>query len=463
MINHFNFKQFNETTKLMTNDSGRYAFVENGLFENIVRGHMVPEETKKSLEEAHFIYSGSREEFIEKYSNEMRCSKSYLFHATSLHIFVVTNICNYNCVYCQAQHNNQAGKGKMSRETATKAVDIALQSPAQYLTFEFQGGEPFINFEIIKYIVEYAEERKGPKNIRYTVVSNLSMLTDEIQDFLSKYNVGLSTSLDGSCELQNKNRPSIDGTDSYAVINEKLPRLKAANINVGEIQTTTRYSLEAYKEIVDEYIKNEFDTVFIRPLTRLGKASEAWNSIGYSPEEFVEFYGNVLDYIVEKNKEGTYIAEGHAVIFLNKILKASPEDYMDLRSPCGGVVGQMAYYYDGNVYTCDEGRMLSEMGNDAFLLGNVYNTDYESIVNSDSCKAILGSSCLECIPECCDCVYSPYCGVCPVVNLALNGDIFPRTPNNDRCRIYKGILDKIFEYLYRNDDKEIEILKSWIY
>ena len=436
----------------MTNDSGRYAFVENGLFENIVRGHMVPEETKKSLEEAHFIYSGSREEFIEKYSNEMRCSKSYLFHATSLHIFVVTNICNYNCVYCQAQHNNQAGKGKMSRETATKAVDIALQSPAQYLTFEFQGGEPFINFEIIKYIVEYAEERKGPKNIRYTVVSNLSMLTDEIQDFLSKYNVGLSTSLDGSCELQNKNRPSIDGTDSYAVINEKLPRLKAANINVG-----------AYKEIVDEYIKNEFDTVFIRPLTRLGKASEAWNSIGYSPEEFVEFYGNVLDYIVEKNKEGTYIAEGHAVIFLNKILKASPEDYMDLRSPCGGVVGQMAYYYDGNVYTCDEGRMLSEMGNDAFLLGNVYNTDYESIVNSDICKAILGSSCLECIPECCDCVYSPYCGVCPVVNLALNGDIFPRTPNNDRCRIYKGILDKIFEYLYRNDDKEIEILKSWIY
>ena len=120
MINHFNFKQFNETTKLMTNDGGRYAFVENGLFENIVRGHMVPEETKKSLEEAHFIDSGSREEFIEKYSNEMRCSKSYLFHATSLHIFVVTNICNYNCVYCQAQHNNQAGKGKMSRETANK-------------------------------------------------------------------------------------------------------------------------------------------------------------------------------------------------------------------------------------------------------------------------------------------------------------------------------------------------------
>ena len=136
---------------------------------------------------------------------------------------------------------------------------------------------------------------------------------------------------------------------------------------------------------------------------------------------------------------------------------------MELRSPCGAGIGQLAYYADGNVFTCDEGRMLSEMGNDAFLLGNVYNTDYESIVTSDSCKAILGSSCLECIPECCDCVYSPYCGVCPVVNLALNGDIFPRTPNNDRCRIYKGILDKIFEYLYRNDDKEIEILKSWIY
>lgn len=462
MINYFNFKQFNSRTKLITNESGDYAFISNDEFDSLLKGDQISENTEKQLEEKSFIYNGSRERFIEKISNDIRCSKSYLFHSTSLHIFVVTNICNYNCVYCQAQHDNQSSQGKMSKEVARKAVDLALQSPSQYLTFEFQGGEPFINFDVIKYIVEYTETQKKQKKVRYTVVSNLSLLSEEIVEFLTRYSISISTSLDGDSELQNKNRPSFSGLDTYAVINEKIPVLRKAGINLGAIQTTTRYSLDKYRKIVDEYIKKGFDTLFIRPLTRLGKASESWPIIGYNPEEFVNFYSKAFDYIIEKNKSGVFISEGHAVIFLHKILYASPEDYMDLRSPCGGVIGQLAYYYDGNVYTCDEGRMLSEMGNDAFLIGNVYNSDYESIINSDTCKAVLGSSCLECIPECCDCVYHPYCGVCPVVNFAIEGDVFPRTPNSDRCRVYKGILDKLFSYLYMNDKEEMDILRSWL-
>ena len=160
MINYFSFKQFNSQTKLITNESGNYAFVGNDEFDSLVKGDQISAETEKRLENKTFLYNGSRESFIEKVSKEIRCSKSYLFHSTSLHIFVVTNICNYNCVYCQAQHDNQACKDKMSKEIDRKAVDLALQSPSQYLTFEFQGGEPFINFDVIKYIVEYTETQK---------------------------------------------------------------------------------------------------------------------------------------------------------------------------------------------------------------------------------------------------------------------------------------------------------------
>lgn len=62
--------------------------------------------------------------------------------------------------------------------------------------------------------------------------------------------------------------------------------------------------------------------------------------------------------------------------------------------------------------------------------------------------------------SCCDCVYHPYCGVCPVINLALENNIYERRPNNYRCRIYKGILDTLFELI---EDKEVEaIFTSWI-
>lgn len=121
----------------------------------------------------------------------------------------------------------------------------------------------------------------------------------------------------------------------------------------------------------------------------------------------------------------------------------------------------MAYYANGDVFTCDEGRMLYEMGDDSFRLGNVYQHDYTALVHSTACRAVCLASITESIPSCCDCVYQPYCGVCPVVNLALYRDILPKTSNHYRCGIYQGILDTLFKLLQTCDDKTLKIIESW--
>ena len=214
------------------------------------------------------------------------------------------------------------------------------------------------------------------------------------------------------------------------------------------------------KEIVQEYVKDGLTSVFIRPLTPLGYANEHWDEIGYTTDDFLKFYRKALHEIIECNKKGIYISEGHATIFLQKIIGHFSGNYMELRSPCGASTGQIAYYYDGNVYTCDEGRMLAEMGNPFFKLGNVYTDNYNTLMESRVCSAICQASVLEGLASCSDCVYQPYCGVCPVINLALDNNIYERQPNNYRCRIYKGILDTLFELL---KDKEIEeIFQSWV-
>jgi len=346
-------------------------------------------------------------------------------------------------------------------ETAERAVDIALQSPERMLNFEFQGGEPLMNFPVMKHIVEYAEAHKGIHEITYSVVTNLTLLTDELMDYFKENDIRVSTSLDGPDHVHNANRSNRAGQGSYETVIAAIQRLKDRKIPVGAIQTTTRASLSHPEEIVDTYKNLGFNSIFIRPLTKLGTAIPHWEKIGYTAEEFVQFYRRCLEYILKLNQAGIPMSEGHAAIFLSKILRGNAQNYMELRSPCGAAVGQVAYYFNGDVYTCDEGRMLAEMGDTAFRLGNVYTHSYDQMMASPVCKTVCLSSTLECLPECAECVYQGYCGTCPALNYASAHNVFKRDARGYRCMIYRGMLDTIFEILYRNDPKELCIIENW--
>lgn len=458
-LNYFNFKE-NKNNYLITNDIGKYNFLSKQDFKNLIQRKELTPELKHELIENGFIYEGNEEIFASNQAMKLRRAKEYLLVPTTLHIFVVSKNCNFNCIYCQAGNLNQKENYNMSKETAKKAVEIAMESPSRYLTFEFQGGEPLMNFETIKYIIEYSKSISNGKYIEYNLVSNLTLLTDEMIEFFIDNKVTICTSIDGNRELQNKNRP-YKNADSYQETINKIKKLKERQIIVNAIETTTKYSLSKYKEIVDEYIELGLESIFIRPLTKLGKADNNWKNVGYKAEEFLEFYKKALDYIIEKNKQGIFLSEGHSNIFLRKILLNQPVNYMELRSPCGGAIGQLAYYYDGNIYTCDEGRMLSEMGDDSFKLGNVYENTYKELMQCDCTKAMCVSSCIECLPYCSTCAYMPYCGTCPVINLAQDDNIFPQNPQEYRCKIYGGILDILFNYIEKEPDV-VEIFKRWI-
>lgn len=459
-LNYFNFKQFGDSI-LLTNDFGKYVFVSKDDFQKILLKQIERDsDLYKLLIDRKIIYDESDLEYssINKYL--LREIKGHVNTATSLHIFVVTTVCNMGCVYCQANNGTECSHLIMDKEIAEKAVDIALQSPEQSLCFEFQGGEPLVNFEMIKHIVEYAEIHKEKHDIAYTVVTNLTLLNDEMLEFFVSHNFGISTSLDGNELVHNNNRPYADGKETFLKVLNSVDRVRKAGLQVGAIETTTRYSLDYPKEIVHAYIDNGFESIFIRPLTPLGKAAKYWNEIGYTAEKFLEFYRQALDELIEINKKGSFIKEDHAAILLKRI-KGDFMNYMELRSPCGAGVGQLAYYADGNIFTCDEGRMLHEMGQSTFKLGNVYKNTYKDLINNNVCKTVCVSSILESLPTCCDCVYQPYCGTCPVVNYALEGDVIEKQPRGYKCRIYSGILDYLFFRFYENDNETMRILSSW--
>lgn len=459
-LNYFNFKNFGNKV-LMTNDFGKYVFVEKKDFLKILSLNIDRDSLLYStLIEKEMIFDGSELEYSLSGKYALRTIKGHVNTATSLHIFVVTTKCNMSCVYCQANNGKECPHLMMDREMAQKAVDIALQSPEQYLSFEFQGGEPLINFEMIKFIVEYAQSHKENHEISYTIVTNLTLLNDEMLDFFVQHNFAISTSIDGNELVHNYNRPFANGEGTFQKVMESVRKIRKAGLHVGAIETTTKYSLAFPKEIVRAYVELGFDSIFIRPLTPLGKAAKSWNEIGYSWQEFIDFYAQAFEELIEINKNGWFIKEDHASILLKRI-RGDFMNYMELRSPCGAGVGQLAYYADGNIFTCDEGRMLHEMGDSSFQLGNVYENTYTELIKNGVCRTVCASSVLESIPSCCDCVYQPYCGTCPVVNYALYKDVIEKEPRGYKCRIYSGILDYLFLKFYENDPETIGILNTW--
>lgn len=462
MLNYFNFKPVENGQVLVTNDFGRYLFLSRDEFRCLLTGDFsAAEELKEKLEKNLFLIKPV-DLFSHETANDLRNMKQYVFGATALHIFVLTTACNLQCVYCQAQDQSNKPVRMMRPEVARAAVDVALQSPVPKLTFEFQGGEPLLNFPVMYEIIEYTRAHCGTKAVSFTLVSNLSLLTPEILDKLLEYGVSICTSLDGPAVLHDKNRVAIQGASSYAMMERGAQLLRSRNYPFSAIQTTTRYSLAYAKEIVREYRKMGAPGIFLRPLTPLGFAKKQWTEIGYTAEEWLAFYQEAFSEILQINRQGIRFPEQHAVYFLKKILHGFSENYMELRSPCGASLGQLAYYADGNVYTCDEARMVAEAGDPAFRLGNVFDDSYQDLMESGTCRAVCAASVLESTPGCCDCVYQPYCGICPVVNYAMEGDIFPRTAQNYRCQIYGGMLDFLFHLLHENHADTIGILKSWV-
>lgn len=463
-IGYFNWTERNGQI-LLTNDIGKYCFLTRKEFSDFIEGKLVSSSnTFDILKKTAFLYQ-DQEQYISEFKNNMTDMKQCLLRATQLLILVLTNSCNQRCLYCQA---GELQTSKTSIDICKKAIDIAVQAPVSHMTIEFQGGEPTLNPEALYFTVPYARQlfSEHGKHVDFAIVTNLTNIDPVLLRWLIDQDVHISTSLDGNRIVHEYNRPLANHVSSYDAWRVGVELYKRLSEECGKkpvisaIQTTTRKSLNFSKEIIDEYLSNGINRLYIRPLTPLGCAQKRWDIIGYAPEEYVKFYCDVIDDILERCKNGHYVIEATASIYLTRILNGESVAHTEFSSPCGAAVGQIAVNYDGNVYTCDEGRMLANMGDQIFRLGSVDNT-YQELLQSPVAHAVCTASCLEALPKCCDCVYSPYCSVCPVITYGLEGDLVSRDDHAYKCVISKGILEHLFEILQRNDAEEMAILKQW--
>lgn len=446
------FTQLEGDDYVATNIAGEFAVLSRGDLERFAAGQL-PSDTPlySELKSKHFLLDNDSEVPIDLLALKLRTKLAPLANFTGLHMFVATLRCEHSCPYCQVSRaNDDKTEFDMSVETASRALDLVFRSPNPALKIEFQGGEPLLNFPIIRYVVEEAERRNlaEKRDLAFVIATNLAVIDDEILGFCRQHEILISTSLDGPRDLHNKNRPR-PGKDSYERTIEGIRRSRSAlgRDRVGALMTTTAGSLGRVREIIDEYIRQDFDGIFLRPLSPYGFALKTKSYVSYDPSSWLDFYFEGLDYIIELNLSGFWFIEHYAAVILRKMLTPFQPGYVDLISPSGIGIGAVSYNYDGDVYASDESRMLAEMGDKTFCIGNVHRDSFEEIFLSDKLLEPLEASFAGSAPMCSWCAFEPYCGADPVFHHATQSDFVGKKPLSAYCNrnmaIFRGLITRM--------------------
>lgn len=408
---------------LITLDDGNFLFINQSIFKQIKRGKIIDEKTYNDLLLKGILITPQN---ISKVISQTKNKYSFLTHGTSLHIVIPTFRCNQGCSYCFASPkaiDDIENGNDLDEKTSKKIIEFILNSPSKSITIEFTGGEAMANYEQIKVMALHAKQlnKTKQKKLTLTIITNLTMVNDEMIDWLIDHDISICTSLDGPEHVHDKNRyiqinsGKQIGTHKIVTtwinkINEKYKQ-RGLNEQIGSLPTITKYSLPYYKEILDEHFKYNLDTVDIRTLTSVGKANEE-DDITYSTKEFTQFYVNCINYIEElEKKSGKKYFERLKELYHTKIIKNMPGYHADFESPCGATTGQITYHSDGKIYTCHEG-----LGREEFQVGDVFKDKWEDLFQKPQTQKAILNSMIEQNVKCDRCAYKPYCGTCMVEN-----------------------------------------------
>ena len=461
----FNFERTGTSEYLVSNMVGDFIRLTENEINQLVDLQLQPGDgLYERAYAAHLITGPNQTAQRQLLALRLRSRMAFLRHVTPLHIFVVTLRCEHSCPYCQvSRQSTDRSRFDMSDEVAERALDIAFESYSARIKIEFQGGEPLLNFPLIKKIVSDAKARAATtkKSVDFVIASNLALLSDEILEFCKSNEILLSTSLDGPADLHNKNRPR-PGGDSYELAVAGIRRAKEilGPDRVGALMTTTEASLERVDDIIDEYLQQGLDGIFLRPLSPFGFAVKTKQYHRYDVERWLRFYEKGLRRVLEVNRAGTPFREFYAALILTRMLTDKPIGYVDLRSPAGIGIGALVYNYDGGVFASDEGRMLAETGDETFRLGHVNEDNYKTLILSDRLIEAISSSLTQCAPECSTCAFESHCGADPVYHHATQGDTLGIKPLSAFCARQKGIMTLLLDIL-ENSPEDAAILRRW--
>ncbi len=301
------------------------------------------------------------EDVYEEYLTDFKKRKTVV-KAMCLHI---AHDCNLACRYCFAEEGEYHGRrALMSFEVGKKALDFLIANSGSRVNLEvdFFGGEPLMNWDVVKRLVEYgrSKEQEFNKKFRFTLTTNGVLLNDDIMEFANKEMSNVVLSLDGRKEINDKMRPFRNGAGSYELIVPKFQKLAESRkqTNYYIRGTFTRNNLDFSNDVI-HFADLGFKQMSIEPV--VGSDDEPYAIKEEDLPQIMEEYDKLAKEFIKRKKEGRGFNFFHFMIDLEQ----GPCVAKRL-SGCGSGTEYLAVTPWGDFYPCHQ-----FVGDEKFLMGNV--------------------------------------------------------------------------------------------
>jgi uncharacterized protein len=371
-------------------------------------------------------------------------------HAVSSIALFVAQECNMACVYCYGQGGEYADKGMMNAETAFKAVDWLMKNSGdiESVNISFFGGEPMMNFPLIKKVVKYAKQaaQKQGKKITFGMTTNASLLSDQRIAYLKEENIHPLISFDGSAEIQNRQRPFTNGKGSYDKTYANIQKLQKVFPIV--MARATQYGDTDPAEIRAGLEQAGFKSFMIEKASRVildNPLAEGEQPSEQADERTIAMEKSLaLDLLrdIKARKVGKEAANSMVGFFVGQMISTEKRHYF-----CGVGRGMAAITISGDIYPCHRFA-----GQEDMKLGNIDSYKVDGI--NDYHRAVV-----ENLPECKTCWARHACGGgCFYESKAARGDI--HLPDRSHCAEIKALMEMAIPLYLQLDDADKVYVKD---
>jgi len=341
----------------------------------------------------------------------------------------VAHDCNLRCGYCFAGTGAFGGhRSFMSREVGEKAIDFLLAScqNRKHVEVDFFGGEPLMNFNVVKELVAYGNKRAREldKIIKFTITTNGVLLTDDVQEFLNDNDMSVVLSLDGREKTNDKMRPFPNGQGSYDMIKDKMVAFvnKRNQKDYYVRGTFTRHNLD-FASDVRHLAELGFKEISVEPVV-------AEDTFDYAfKEEDLPFLKEQYDELTRYYWDAYADGRGFNFFHFNVDLNHGPCLPKRL-SGCGAGHEYLAVSPEGDLYPCHQ-----FVGQENYKIGSVSN----ALENKEMAQEFQKSHVLN-KEECRKCWARYYCsGGCHANNLNYRGSLLK--PYTFGCELQRKRLE----------------------
>lgn len=332
------------------------------------------------------------EDTYRTYAADVFKKRKTVVKALCLHI---AHDCNLACRYCFAEEGEYHGRrALMDFETGKKALDFLVANSGNRINLEvdFFGGEPLMNWNVVKQLVEYGRsiEEANNKKFRFTLTTNGMLLNDEVLEFCNKEMSNVVLSLDGRKEINDKMRPTRNGKGSYDVIVPKFQKFVAGRGDKSYYirGTFTRENLD-FGEDVLHYADLGFDNLSMEPV--VSAPEEPYSIREEDVPRICEEYDRLAKEYVKRAKEGRGFTFFHFMIDLEQGPCVAKRI-----SGCGSGTEYLAVTPWGDLYPCHQ-----FVGQEEFLLGNVDEGITNTAVQDEfkMCNVYAKDKCQQCFAK----------------------------------------------------------------